>query len=265
MRLDHCARVAVLTAGLAIVGTGQGQAADIATVPETVVVEEIAPSWTFAVAPYFWMAGLSGDVATFGAPPVNVDVNFSDILDALDFGGMAVAEARYGRFSFSSDVLYLKASTDKATPFGVIASSVGLGNETFELSALAGYALIDTPNGHLDIVGGARVWSVDMSLSFSGGILNGRRVSDSATWVDALVGLRGRVGLTERLHLTGWALAGAGAADSDWDLFGGVGYAFNDRFSAVLGYRAAGVDYSDGPFLFDVVMQGPVAGVVLRF
>lgn len=40
---------------------------------------------------------------------------------------------------------------------------------------------------------------------------------------------------------------------------------FNDKFSAVAGYRALGVDYSDDGFVLDIVQQGPIFGVVLRF
>jgi hypothetical protein len=253
----------ILLASIAVAG-----AADIGNAPldpQVAMSDEPAPGWTFAVAPYFWMAGLSGDVAAFGAPPVHANASFSDILDSLDFAGMAVAEARYGRFSIASDILYLKTTTNKTTPFGVIANSVQLGTETFEFTGLVGYALLDTPNGHLDIVAGGRVWSVEDTLSFSGGIVNGLWAKDSATWVDAMAGLRGQVYLAPKFYLTGWALAGGGGADSDWDLFGGLGYDFSPRFSGVFGYRAAGVDYSDGPFLFDVVMQGPVLGAVLRF
>ncbi len=255
----------LLALALPLAFAAPASAADMAQDDQVLFDQPPPSSWTFTIAPYFWMAGLSGDVAAFGAPTVHVDVSFSDILDDLDFGGMAVAEARYERFSLSSDLLYLKVSTGSATPLGILATTVKLETETFEFTALGGYALIDTANGHLDVVAGARVWSVDNSLSFAGGLLNGRAVSDGATWVDAMGGLKGKVNLTPKVYLTGWALAGAGGADIDWDLFGGVGYAFNDRFSGFLGYRAAGVDYSDGPFVFDVVMQGPVAGLAIRF
>lgn len=241
------------------VSRGPGAAA----LPSPILVP--APEWSFVVAPYFWMAGMAGDVAAFGSPPVHVDVPFTKVLDDLDFAGMAVAEARYGRFSLSSDILYLKLSTDRTTPLGIIANQAQLGAEAFEFTALAGYALIDTPTAQLDIVAGARVWSVEETLSFTGGVLNGLWLQDSASWADAMGGIKGRANLTPKIYLTGWALAGSGGADIDWDVFGGVGYEFNDRISGVLGYRAAGVDYQDGPFLFDVVIQGPVLGAVFRF
>ena len=57
-----------------------------------------------------------------------------------------------------------------------------------------------------------------------------------------------------------------GEADIDWDVAGGLGYRINERFSATVGYRALGVDYSnDDGFLFDVVQQGPILGLTVRF
>jgi hypothetical protein len=78
--------------------------------------------------------------------------------------------------------------------------------------------------------------------------------------------MRGNYSLTPEIYLTGWGLVGAGGADIDWDVAGAIGYRFNDRISSVIGYRALGVDYSnDDGFVFDVVEQGPILGMVVRF
>ncbi|POH31963.1 hypothetical protein ATY30_11145 [Sinorhizobium americanum] len=58
---------------------------------------------------------------------------------------------------------------------------------------------------------------------------------------------------------------GAGQADLDWDVAAAIGYRFSDTVSAVAGYRALGVDYSNDGFLFDVVQQGPILGLVVKF
>ena len=63
----------------------------VAPEPATVVTKE---GWTFTVAPYFWAAGLSGDIASFGLPAIRVDPSFSDIFDHLDFGAMATPNSR---------------------------------------------------------------------------------------------------------------------------------------------------------------------------
>jgi hypothetical protein len=76
---------------------------------------------------------------------------------------------------------------------------------------------------------------------------------------------RGDYSITPHVYLTGWGLVGAGGADLDWDVAAGLGYRFNERFSAVAGYRALGVNYSENGFVFDVVQQGPIMGVVIHF
>jgi hypothetical protein len=221
--------------------------------------------WTFTVAPYFWAAGLSGKTAQFGAPTIDIDASFGDIFDDLDFAAMAIGEARYDRYSLFGDIIYTKISSGSGTPRGILADNVDVSSETFAGLLGAGYSILDGPSGRLDVVGGVRVWSVDTDISFDGGILGGRSFSDGATWVDGLVGIRGNYSFTPEIYLTGWGLVGAGGADVDWDVAAALGYKFNDRFSMVAGYRALGVDYSDDGFLFDVVQQGPILGLVVHF
>jgi hypothetical protein len=242
------------------------RAADVisATAPEA--KPTISDGWTFTVTPYFWAAGLSGDTRQFGLPVIHIDADFGDILKNLDFAAMAIADARYGRYSVFGDLIYTKLSAGADTPRGILASNVDVTSETFAGLVGAGYSILEGPSGRLDVVGGIRVWSVDTDLSFDGGLLNGRSFSDGATWVDGLVGVRGNYSLTPQFYFTGWALVGAGGADIDWDVAGGLGYRINDRFSATLGYRALGVNYSnDDGFLFDAVQQGPIMGLTVRF
>lgn len=230
---------------------------------ETPVVED---GWTFSVTPYFWAAGLSGETAQFGLPTIDIDADFADILNNLDFAAMAIMDARNGRYSVFGDLIYTKLSADSATPRGILATSVDVEASTFAGLLGAGYSVLEGPSGHLDIVGGVRVWSVDTDISFSGAFLNGLTFSDGATWVDGLVGVRGNYSFTPKLYFVGWGLVGAGGADVDWDVAGGLGYHFNDRYSATLGYRALGVDYSNSDgFIFDVVQQGPIMGLTIKF
>ncbi|MBB4277982.1 hypothetical protein GGE12_005791 [Rhizobium mongolense] len=255
-----------LSGAVAVMIWGGAQAADVSPLltqdPKPVEAPE---GWTFSIAPYLWIAGISGDTSQFGLPTVHIDADFGDILSNLDFAFMAAGEARYDRFSVIGDVIYTKLSADGETPFGVLATDVEVTSESFSGLLGIGYALLDGPAGHLDIVGGAKLWSVDTTLSFNGGLLGGIERNDSATWLDGMVGLRGKYSFTPEIYLTGWGLVGGGGADIDWDVALGVGYDFNDRISAIAGYRAMGVDYSDDGFVFDVVQQGPILGLAVRF
>jgi hypothetical protein len=254
----------LLPLGLLLVSPSVAADIYIPVTPEAKPIE--ANGWTFTVAPYFWMAGISGDLAQFGAPTISIDRSFIDIFNDLDFGGMAIGEARYGRFSVIGDVMYTRISSGSGTPRGIVAASVDVSSETFTGLFGAGYSVVDGENGRLDVVGGVRVWSVDTDISLNGGVLDGVSVSDGATWVDGMAGVRGHYSINPKVYLTGWGLIGAGAADVDWDVAAALGYRINGRFSALAGYRALGVDYNnDDGFLFDIVQQGPILGLSMHF
>lgn len=225
-----------------------------------------AEGWTYSVTPYFWAARLSGRTSQFDIPAViDIDTDFSDILDNLDFAAMLIGEARYGSYSLFGDLMYTKLSAGRTTPLGIAAASVDIDTSSFAGLAGVGYSLFEGSAGRLDVVGAVRIWSVDTDISFNGGVLDGKHSSDGATWVDGLVGVRGTYAFTPNFYAVGWGLVGAGGADVDWDVMAGVGYNINETFSATLGYRALGVDYSNDGFLFDVVQQGPIAGLTIRF
>ena len=261
-------RVLWLQAAALCVGLGVASSAytaDIAPgIPDAKVVQSES-GWTYTVAPYFWAAGLSGDMAQFDLPEVHIDSDFGDILDNLDFAFMAAGEARYDRFSIFADVMYTKLGADANTRRGFLADSVDVTSKTFAGLLGAGYSVLENQSGHLDIVGGVRVWSVDTTISFNGGLLGGREEDDGATWVDALVGVRGNYFFTPEVYVTGWGLVGGGGADVDWDVSLALGYKFTDTISAVAGYRAVGVNYDNDGFVFDVVEQGPIIGVAFHF
>lgn len=262
----HIFSIRIILPVLVLAASAPTHAADLlpALAPQPQAAEK-EPGWEFNFAPYFWMAGLNGDVGAFGLPTVHVDEKFKDILSDLDFGFMAAGEARYDRFSLLADVIYVKVSTSDATPRGIIASEVDVESKTFTAFLGAGYSVLEDAKGHLDVVGGARIWSGETKISLTGGILDGASRSDSATWVDGVGGLRGSYSITPEVFVTGWGLVGAGGADIDWDVAGAIGYNFNDRISAVAGYRALGVNYSSDGFVNDTVMSGPILGVNFRF
>jgi hypothetical protein len=235
-------------------------AADLPPVPDT-------SDWKFTVAAYGWAAGLSGDVGVFGLPAQNIDLPFSDVIQNLDFAAMGLAEARKGRFMMGVDATYTNVSKTVKTPFGIIANKIEATNTSLMLTGVAGYALYDTDMARLDLIAGARVWSVDNQFDVKGGLKGGVSKSDGATWVDPLVGAKLRVDLAPNVYMASWAMIGGFGVGSDlmWDLMGGLGYDFTDHISGFAGYRAASVDYSNDGFVYDVVEQGPVLAAVFKF
>lgn len=241
------------------------KAADIAPVLAPQPRPDDPDKWTFSISPYFWAAGITGDTGVFGLPEVHVDESFGDILSDIDFGFMAAGDARYDRFSIVTDIIYARITTDSATPRGIFADEVDLKTETFTAMIGAGYSVIDEPQGRLDVIGGVKIWYTETTISFSGGPLGGVSGTDDATWVDAMAGVRGMYSITPSVYFTGWGLIGAGGADLDWDVMAAIGYKWNDAISAVAGYRALGVNYSNDTLTNDIVEHGPILGVVFHF
>ncbi|MBY3232696.1 hypothetical protein [Rhizobium laguerreae] len=258
--IRHLLRIALLLAT-----TAQVQAADIMPAIAPQPVEKSADEWSFSFSPYFWIAGISGDTAVFGLPEVHIEESFGDVLKDIDFGFMGAGEARYGKFSVLTDISYARITSDSATPRGVFADTVDLKQETFSAMLGVGYTILEDQQGHLDVVAGAKLWWTETTISFSGGPLDGASARDEATWVDVLAGFRGVYSITPEVYLTGWGLIGAGGADLDWDVMAGIGYKWKDSISAVAGYRALGVNYSDDSLTNDIVEHGPILGLVFHF
>lgn len=92
------------------------------------------------------------------------------------------------------------------------------------------------------------------------------QVSGSKSWVDPLVGFRGRLNLTDKLYLAARGDIGGFGVGSElaWNAFGSLGYQWTERLSTELGYRHLSMDYSDGGFIFDADMSGIFLGLTYR-
>lgn len=190
-------------------------AADIPLAPTVSepVRQEIKPDgWRFSASPYFWAAGISGTAGQFGLPPAKMKSDFRSLFKELDFSFMGVIEGHYDRYSLFSDIIYTKISTGGQTPYGVLSNSVDIKSETFSGFFGGGYSLLEEGRSRLDVVAGARVWYASTEISFDGGLFDGHSGRDSAAWVDAVAGIRGKYFLTNDLYFSGWGVVGAGQA-----------------------------------------------------
>ncbi|MDH7785649.1 hypothetical protein QBD01_001667 [Ochrobactrum sp. 19YEA23] len=261
-------RLFVLSMTALIGGQSAAVAADRPLTPvlsEPAKLELTQDRWHFSASPYFWAAGISGTVGQFGLPPAKMKSDFGSLLKDLDFSFMGILEGHYDRYSLFSDIIYTKISTGGQTPYGVLSERIDIKSETFSGFFGGGYSLFEEGRNRLDVIAGGRVWYASTEISFEGGLFDGHSGRDSAAWVDAVAGVRGKYFLTDNVYFSGWGVVGAGQAKMDWDVAGTIGYQFRDNLSAIGGYRALGVDYSHDGFVYDVVQKGPILGLVLYF
>ncbi len=217
--------------------------------------------WKLEVAPYAWLAGVSGDVTAKGMP-AHIDESFSDIAKVLDFGGMLHVESGRDRVAILFDTAYIKLS-DSGT-FAKV-------HMTESITELGGaYRLLGVERGPglaLEALGGGRYWYIRSEVSMFGTIDNVGRQD----WIDPFVGARLKWGLTKNLMVVVRGDVGGFnlGSKSSWNVVGTIAYSFTDSFGVGAGYRALNAHYENGDlfskFEYNATMAGPVIGAVFSF
>ena len=221
--------------------------------------------WHFTVAPYAWLAGQKGSVATLPPlPSVDIDIDFwDDILGNINGALFLVGEARKGKYGALFDMAYVDIELESSTP-GPIFSSVTSRTKAWIVSVAGSYRLVEKPDVFADLLVGIRYWSVDSTLGLKSAILRDREVSNREDWVDPIVGLKGQsfIGASQFFVNGGLMIGGFGAGSGFmWDANFNLGYRWTETFSTTLGYRYLDVDYEKDDFLYDVSQDGPVIGL----
>jgi hypothetical protein len=101
--------------------------------------KDIDKDWEFEIAAYGFAFGITGDIG-FRQVNSEVDVDFSDILENLDFGFMGLAQARKGHWSYIIDGAHLKVSADKSfSRRNLLTGSVDVEIEQTAITGYVGY------------------------------------------------------------------------------------------------------------------------------
>ena len=221
-------------------------------------------TWQFQLTPYLWIPTISGR-AGIGNLITDTTTSVGDSSVELNFGFMGTFEARKNRFIILTDLQYSDIATEKGNP-GPLFSSSRASFKTFVLDPEIGYRVLDNGKGAtLDVLGGLRYWHLNANLAFSAGILPAVEVSRSRSWVDGVVGLRGKAALSQRWFITGKADLGGGGSKFTWQFFGGGGYNVKPNIALIFGYRVLDVDYNKNNFVYDMNQRGPIFGLGFKF
>jgi hypothetical protein len=268
-----------------------------------------ASGWQFRLTPYAWMINVNGDVTARG---VTADINqdFFQIVEESDslLAWMSYFEARKGKVAFFTDLVWMDLGFPgdidiRKSPFArfpqVVVGVRGDAQVDYESTIVqSGFAYEvarwqSAPERYtaIDLVGSARYWNQDLSLSLNlTGTLEAkleklgikinrsRRVAiaraNDLEWVDPVVGarIRHQFASGSEFNLLG-DIGGFGAgSEFSWQAVATYGFdvnAFGTTMRSVVGYRALSVDYSEntqhGKSGLDWIQHGPILGVAFRW
>ncbi len=248
---------AVLVASFTAIGASEGPSED----------------WQYGLLIYGWLPSINGDLRYSPAGSSgSFDVDADKIIDNLQMTFMGSFEARKGKWSGFTDVIYLDISgSDSKSVTAPDGMTKTLLDGSLELKGwvwtLGGsYTAWRKEDSHLDLLAGARLLSLDTDLYLTGGgpLQRDRDISKSVNLWDGIVGAKGKLMLDDHWFVPYYADVGTGDSEITWQAAGGIGYAF--KWGEVrLKYRYLKYDQSGDELLQNVAFGGPQLGVGFRF
>jgi len=256
-----------------------------ASMPLAAQAQAAADTWQFRASVYGYFPTVEGSsrFPSGGSGPT-IDVDASDILDALKFTFMGTFEARKGHWGVFTDLIYLDLGDSKTgsrdfavggagIPAGVTAN-LGMDLKSWVWTVAGLYSLADTPHNSTDLLFGARMvdltQTLDWSLSGSLGAIGlpgraGRSELSGTNW-DAIVGLKGVATLDagRRWVLPYYVDVGTGQSKLTWQALAGVGYSF-DWATMTVAWRHLEYDFDSDKNLKDIRFSGPFFGLTFRW
>ena len=221
-----------------------------------------AGDWTHSVSVYGWFPALDSTIGTaFG--DLDMSVSAKDLISNLDMAFMGAYEANNGQWGFVGDLFYSDISSSKPGPFGFASADLDL--ELTILSGFATYRISQTDTSIVDLYGGLRAYDMTVDGQFNGGA--NPTFGGADTWVDPVIGIRGRWSLSEKWGFTALLdLGGFGiGSDMSGQFLGTFDYAINDRWDFRFGYRYLAIDKPIGGRDNRIDLHGPILGASYTF
>jgi hypothetical protein len=254
-------------AAAAVLGTLAAASPARAQVASTAPTPGAPSGWTFSLTPYAWLPTISTTYSNTGPRGSSVTTNISagigDYISDLNFALMLGGEARYGRFSVMTDLIYTNASVTTADshlssvnvgsgPISIPLSqqlSTGTRLATTIWSLAGGYTLLQGAWGNFDAVAGLRMLFLGSSSNYTltNDILLPNRtialsrtgsLTFSGTEPEGVGGITGRINIpNSRFYLPFYFDAGGGAVPFTWEVYTGIAYKAASWVDVSAGYR----------------------------
>lgn len=234
----------------------------------------------WVVAPYVWIPGIKGQITTFGVQQ-NISIDTSDVLSHLHDANGALQlhlESGVGQYGLIVDTNIIRMSQTRSFTGGALDFDL---QQTL-LEVLGMYRMLEVPSegmqkqsASVDLLGGARYYNFTngLNVTFTDPTIPTVPLGQSASWVDLVVGVRGRAPITQGLDgFLRADIGGFGIGTSStfaWNLIAGLDWHPTDHLSFLAGYRVLDIDESQGSgtaeFAFNAKMQGPFIAFALRY
>ena len=219
------------------------------------------PDWK--VTAYLWTMGLDG---TVGIGPIesDLDLSFSDLLSALNYGGAVAIRRDWGRNMFVADLQYYSLSPDPVeTPLG---GSVSTDLDQPLMQFYYGRKTA-TSKGYFAWLAGVRYVKLDTTLTWRPGfdILDKRTRRASPDFTDFIVGGIYSTSISDKWNLNLQGDFGVGGSDHSWNAQMFFQRELQSGNAVVLGARIMDVDFEDRlpngeMFKYDTAMTGLTIG-----
>ena len=231
--------------------------------------EVVVNEWNFLSEIYIMFPNIDGETGIGNEVTVDVDANTSDVFEQLKFGAMVYLEAGKGKWSITSDLVYMDIEKDVLPNRIINSGSINLDQFIWEIAGL--YSILPI----LDVGIGGRLVNLKTDIEANRRTLqNGDQdinAGISETFYDPVIISRFKKTINNRwpIQIRG-DLGGFGiGSDFTWQLQAYAGYRFTELFQITVGYRSISFDYDKGTdrerFIFDMVEQGPVLRLGFNF
>lgn len=232
--------------------------------------------WSFKVAPYAWLAGTATDVGS-----EQIRQSFNDLVSLTNFGFQVVAQAKYKKWSLSTNLTYAKLG-DIIQDGPLI---IDFGVDQVILDSKIGYTIIDKINFGDNVIHGwameatigAIYWSniinLNADLDSPGDLIFPISLRDNLAYVDLVIGTNYRVVFSKSVLLSISAnVGGFGIGNSSvlyWDLLFANTFKVSELMTVTAGYKTF-TDKTvsgEGADKLEVNIKtfGPLLGVAFNF
>mgnify|MGYP003605683630 FL=1 len=205
------ATIPLTVAAFTPVVRAEGQPNPIPTVAEN--------QWRGSVTPYMWLMNVSGAVARNGDTLGSVHLDTNSLLSNLNVAAMIEGEVHRGNWGLWGDLVYSQLSNQSSrlsVGQTTLNTTTTLTTGIYDIAAT--YTLHASPGAYVDGLVGARILTQDTTVNLStvGLLPNGVNRNSSTTITNAIVGVKGRVQISDSTWFVPFYLdVGAGSAQTN--------------------------------------------------